>query len=79
MEGSRRSKHTPPWFDLQWWMVVATAVVLAANTAVGTLAAASFLGIWVLHSAAWPGRAFRDLASARLPWLYPLLAIASVA
>jgi exopolysaccharide production protein ExoQ len=79
MVGSRGSKPIPPWLDLRWWMVVATALALAANTAVGTLAAATFLGIWVLHSAAWPGRVLHDLASVRLPWLYPVLAIVSVA
>ncbi len=68
-----------PWRDLRWWMAAATFLVLAANTALGTVAAAAFLGIWCLHAAAWPALAIRDLASVRLPWLLPGLAVLSAA
>ncbi len=73
----RRPKS--PWRDLRWWMAAATFLVLAANTALGTVAAAAFLGIWCLHAAAWPALAIRDLASVRLPWLLPGLAVLSAA
>jgi exopolysaccharide production protein ExoQ len=64
--------------EIHWWAAALTFLVLVANTKLGSLAAATFLGIWFLHAAAWPARALDSLARMWVPLVFPVLAVLSV-
>lgn len=75
MISRRRDSHRG---SLAWWVSLASTVVLLFNVRYGTQAVAVFIGVWGVYALAWPGYAADALLRTRLPWAFPLFALASV-
>lgn len=81
--GTTLPRHSPwrergPWREPTWWLCFVTFTGLWVNYAVPTIGAAALLVAWGLYAAAWPMRSIGDMLGARGPWVFPLLAFASV-
>jgi exopolysaccharide production protein ExoQ len=73
-----RKADRGPWREPAWWLCLLTFTGLWVNYVVPTIAAAAFLAAWALYAAAWPMRSLADMLRARGPWVFPLVALASV-
>jgi len=79
-QGLARLRTAPRRTDMSWpiwWLTLGSLTCLTVGPGFGRAAVLLFLLCWVVYGLAWPARSLDQLLRVRLPWLFPLLALAS--